>query len=108
MRNKFIGLLLFIMALIFQRMQTEHFGNNLFPQTTLEFLCDLVSIVIIYFAFVTFNKEQKLKSLHKILLYFITIIHFPITVIRVFIAITIKVDLWCDKVIHNAISDASE
>jgi hypothetical protein len=108
MKNKITGLLLFITALIFQRMQTEHFGNNLFPQTILEFLCDLISVIIIYFAFVTFNKGQKLKQLHKLLLYFITIIHLPLTLIRLLISIIIKIDLWCDKVIDSMISDSSE
>lgn len=108
MKNKIVGILLFITALIFQRLQTKHFGNNFYPKTVLEFLCDLFSVIVIYFAFVTFNKGQKIKLLDKLLLYFITIIHFPFTLIRVFIAVIIKVDAWCDKVIYNIISETRE
>ncbi|WP_286827933.1 hypothetical protein [Maribacter sp. UBA4516] len=100
MKQKILGFTLFIVALVFQRMQTEHFGNNLFPKTFLEFLCDLVSIIIFSIGFYIINKGSTTSN--RFLLYVVTIIHLPITIFRVIIALIIKIDLWCDKVLSKA------
>lgn len=42
-----------------------------------------------------------MKILNKILLYTLTILHSPFTIVRVFVATVIMVDLWCDKTINN-------
>lgn len=42
-----------------------------------------------------------MKILSKILLYILTILHTPFTLVRVFVATVIMIDLWCDKTINN-------
>jgi len=42
-----------------------------------------------------------MKRLKRILLYISALLHLPWTLIRVVVALTILVDLWCDKTIDN-------
>ena len=42
-----------------------------------------------------------MKTIKKILLYTFTLLHLPFTLIRVVIATTLILDLWCDKTIKN-------
>lgn len=38
---------------------------------------------------------------NKFLLYTLTILHSPLTLVRVFVATVIMIDLWCDKTIND-------
>lgn len=46
MKNKVIGTILLITALIFGRLETKYFGNNWLPQTKEEVICDIVSLIM--------------------------------------------------------------
>jgi len=49
--KKLIGILLIIIALIFVSAETQYFGNNLFPKTLKELICDLVSLFLLSLGF---------------------------------------------------------
>jgi hypothetical protein len=49
---------------------------------------------------VTF-KKQIMKTFKKILLYVGAIAHLPFTLVRVVVASTLLIDLWCDKTING-------
>ena len=44
--KKAIGIICLIWALIFGILETNYFGNNLFPQTTAEIICDLTALLL--------------------------------------------------------------
>lgn len=44
--KKFIGYILVILSMVFAVVETNYFGNNLFPKTTNEFICDLIILII--------------------------------------------------------------
>lgn len=45
------------------------------------------------------NKTEKI--LQVALLYFLSILHSPLTLIRFFVCLVLIVDEWCDKTINN-------
>ena len=49
-----------------------------------------------------------MKILEKILLYTLTLIHIPFTLISVVVASTLLVDLWCDKTINGWINEVEK
>jgi len=49
-----------------------------------------------------------MKTLKKILLYTVTLIHLPWTLFRVVIASTLLVDSWCDKIINNWLKEVDK
>ncbi len=49
-----------------------------------------------------------MKTLKKILLYTVTLIHLPWTIFRVVVACVLLVDLWCDKVINNWLKEVEK
>ena len=46
-------------------------------------------------------KTTKMGVFNKFLLYALTILHSPLTLVRVFVATVIMIDLWCDKTIND-------
>ncbi len=42
-----------------------------------------------------------MKLLNKFLLYTLTLLHTPFTLIRVVVASVLLIDLWCDKIINE-------
>lgn len=40
------GMILIIWAVIFARLETQHFGNNWFPQSNEEIICDLTALMV--------------------------------------------------------------
>lgn len=45
-KNKLIGLIIMVFGMLFAFGETNYFGNNLFPGSTAESVCDIVSLVI--------------------------------------------------------------
>jgi TRAP-type C4-dicarboxylate transport system permease small subunit len=48
MRQKLIGSLLVIQGIVFNQIETKYFGNNLFPQSWQEALCDGICLVLVF------------------------------------------------------------
>jgi hypothetical protein len=44
--EKIIGCTLMLLALIFAHVETVYFGSNFLPQSGMELLCDVISILI--------------------------------------------------------------
>lgn len=44
--KKTIGFICGIWAFIFARLETKHFGNNMFPQTNEEIICDITALLL--------------------------------------------------------------
>lgn len=42
-----------------------------------------------------------MKIIKKILLYVYALLHIPFTLVRVAVAATLLIDLWCDKIING-------
>ena len=42
-----------------------------------------------------------MKLFNKFLLYTLTLLHTPFTLIRVLVAFVLLIDLWCDKIINE-------
>ena len=64
MIKNIFGFFCIILAVIFCFLETKYFGNNWLPNTPQEFLCDLVSLILLlsgYFLinFKTQNYERK-------------------------------------------------
>lgn len=51
MKNKPIGSFLILVAMVFAVIETEYFGNNLFPISYAELFCDLICLVILGIGF---------------------------------------------------------
>jgi hypothetical protein len=49
-----------------------------------------------------------MRILKKILLYTGALLHLPFTLVRVVVASTLLVDLWCDKIINNWLNEVEK
>jgi hypothetical protein len=45
-KEKIIGYILMLLALIFAHVEPVYFGSNFLPQSGMELLCDVISILI--------------------------------------------------------------
>ena len=57
--KRIIAIICLIWALIFQRSQTEYFGNNWIPQTTEEIMCDITSLLLVICASIIIWQKRK-------------------------------------------------
>lgn len=46
MKRKIFGAFCILFAVIFTHLETKHFGNNFFPNTTEEIMCDLIALFL--------------------------------------------------------------
>jgi hypothetical protein len=49
-----------------------------------------------------------MRILKKILLYTGALLHLPFTLVRVVVASTLLVDLWCDNIINNWLNEVEK
>ena len=57
MKSKKIGILLFIIAIIFVISETIYFGNNLLPSSTAERVCDGIGALLVIFGIFLINRK---------------------------------------------------
>ena len=58
-RYKALGILLMIWVIIFSRTMTGHFGNNWFPESYEESMCDITSLILFILGNVMYWKNFK-------------------------------------------------
>ena len=52
-------MILIIWAVIFARLETQHFGNNWFPQSNEEIICDLTALMVMIAGNILFWQKRK-------------------------------------------------
>jgi hypothetical protein len=57
-KQKIIGCTLMLLALIFCHVETVYFGSNFLPQSGMELLCDIVSILILILGIHYISKSE--------------------------------------------------
>jgi hypothetical protein len=65
MKKRTIGHIMMIVAIIFSIIETRYFGNNMYPESIQEVICDSIGFIAAFTGFVlvlTTNIKLKLKN----------------------------------------------
>lgn len=57
-KGRIIGIICIIWSMIFGHLETVHFGNNWFPQTNDEIICDITSFMLCVAGIVLIMRKQ--------------------------------------------------
>jgi len=61
MKRKFFGIICILFSGYFAHEETQYFGNNFFPNTNAELMCDIVSLLLCFSGAMIFWSDFKDK-----------------------------------------------
>jgi len=62
MKRKIFGAVCILFAVIFAHLETKHFGNNFFPNTKEEIMCDLMTLFLAISGHIIYWSKFETKS----------------------------------------------
>jgi hypothetical protein len=60
--KRIFGIFCILLSALFAHYETAYFGNNFFPQTKAEYLCDIVSLSLCVSGTILFLSKTRVRS----------------------------------------------